>query len=150
MGLPVGFGCQGRRRTPSSLASDGYPGATGKFRDQLLLTCVLPTAPKFCDLVCSLEASRLHHPDLIGSSFNIVHRPTADSLFQFIRVQSRCPKSTRKSAKSLKLFGAGEGNRTLVFSLEGCCSTIELHPRAGDHLSRQAGGLNRQAAGRPS
>ena len=27
--------------------------------------------------------------------------------------------------------GAGEGNRTLVFSLEGCCSTIELHPREG-------------------
>src|SRR5690606_26372837 len=24
--------------------------------------------------------------------------------------------------------GAGEGNRTPVFSLEGCCSTIELHP----------------------
>src|SRR3954469_17300347 len=29
------------------------------------------------------------------------------------------------------VFGAGEGNRTLVFSLEGCCSTIELHPRLG-------------------
>ena len=27
--------------------------------------------------------------------------------------------------------GAGEGNRTLVFSLEGCCSTIELHPLDG-------------------
>ena len=26
-------------------------------------------------------------------------------------------------------FGAGEGNRTLVISLEGCCSTIELHPQ---------------------
>ena len=26
--------------------------------------------------------------------------------------------------------GAGEGNRTLVFSLEGCCSTIELHPHS--------------------
>jgi hypothetical protein len=26
--------------------------------------------------------------------------------------------------------GAGEGNRTLVISLEGFCSTIELHPRA--------------------
>ena len=26
--------------------------------------------------------------------------------------------------------GAGEGNRTLVVSLEGFCSTIELHPRA--------------------
>ena len=24
---------------------------------------------------------------------------------------------------------AGEGNRTLIFSLEGCCSTIELRPR---------------------
>ena len=27
-------------------------------------------------------------------------------------------------------LGAGEGNRTLVVSLEGFCSTIELHPRA--------------------
>ena len=44
-----------------------------------------------------------------------------------------------------KRAGAGEGNRTLVFSLEGCCSTIELHPRAADQLSRQAGGLNRPA-----
>ena len=26
-------------------------------------------------------------------------------------------------------FGAGEGNRTLVLSLEGSCSTIELHPQ---------------------
>jgi hypothetical protein len=25
--------------------------------------------------------------------------------------------------------GAGTGNRTRVFSLEGCCSTIELHPQ---------------------
>ena len=25
--------------------------------------------------------------------------------------------------------GAGEGNRTPVFSLGSCCSTIELHPR---------------------
>ncbi|TXT46023.1 MAG: hypothetical protein FD139_1311 [Methylocystaceae bacterium] len=30
--------------------------------------------------------------------------------------------------------GAGEGNRTLVFSLEGCCSTIELHPRDRDSM----------------
>ena len=29
----------------------------------------------------------------------------------------------------LEKIGAGEGNRTLVFSLEGCCSTIELPPR---------------------
>jgi hypothetical protein len=31
----------------------------------------------------------------------------------------------------IESLGAGEGNRTLVFSLEGCCSTIELHPRHG-------------------
>jgi hypothetical protein len=43
----------------------------------------------------------------------------------------------------LENIGAGEGNRTLVFSLEGCCSTIELHPRAADQLSRQASRLNR-------
>ena len=30
--------------------------------------------------------------------------------------------------EALEKVGAGEGNRTLVFSLEGCCSTIELHP----------------------
>src|SRR4051794_38449861 len=46
--------------------------------------------------------------------------------------------------------GAGEGNRTLVFSLEGCCSTIELHPRPGARepvrrvpLTRPACRLNR-------
>ena len=32
-------------------------------------------------------------------------------------------------AQVLEKIGAGEGNRTLVISLEGCCSTIELHPR---------------------
>ena len=37
----------------------------------------------------------------------------------------------------LEKTGAGEGNRTLVFSLEGCCSTIELHPRRnGLHAPR--------------
>ena len=30
--------------------------------------------------------------------------------------------------------GAGEGNRTLVVSLEGFCSTIELHPHIDDNL----------------
>src|SRR5215212_376623 len=34
--------------------------------------------------------------------------------------------------------GAGEGNRTPVISLEGCCSTIELHPPAPD-LDRVVG-----------
>ena len=28
-----------------------------------------------------------------------------------------------------RMFGAGDGNRTRVSSLEGWCSTIELHPQ---------------------
>src|SRR6187402_3406273 len=44
--------------------------------------------------------------------------------------------------------GAGEGNRTLVISLEGFCSTIELHPpilftrsfRRGAHTAPKIGG----------
>jgi hypothetical protein len=31
---------------------------------------------------------------------------------------------------------AGRGNRTLVFSLEGYCSTIELHPQLAFRLIR--------------
>jgi hypothetical protein len=46
-------------------------------------------------------------------------------------------------AKSLKTLGAGEGNRTLVISLEGCCSTIELHPRQGSEVRDQKSTLAR-------
>jgi hypothetical protein len=38
-------------------------------------------------------------------------------------------KYLNKSDESSAQIGAGEGNRTLVISLEGFCSTIELHPR---------------------
>ena len=38
-----------------------------------------------------------------------------------------CPDFREK-----RVFGAGEGNRTLVVSLEGFCSTIELHPHFND------------------
>src|SRR3989344_2719760 len=34
--------------------------------------------------------------------------------------------------------GAGEGNRTLVISLEGFCSTIELHPPLTCHHYRES------------
>ena len=33
-----------------------------------------------------------------------------------------------KTKINIKEIGAGEGNRTPVVSLEGFCSTIELHP----------------------
>src|SRR6476659_6412950 len=39
-------------------------------------------------------------------------------------------------AQIIENVGAGEGNRTLVISLEGCCSTIELHPRKAFRRNR--------------
>ncbi len=43
------------------------------------------------------------------------------------------PQRPRIVLVSIDVFlleiGAGKGNRTLVISLEGCGSTIELHPR---------------------
>jgi hypothetical protein len=38
-------------------------------------------------------------------------------------------KPSGLDAVDLRELQAGEGNRTLVFSLEGYCSTIELHPQ---------------------
>ena len=40
----------------------------------------------------------------------------------------------------LEKAGAGERNRTVVISLEGCCSTIELHPRRQPHRGVDANG----------
>ena len=44
-------------------------------------------------------------------------------------------------SEAMSETGAGEGNRTLVISLEGFCSTIELHPLAWRYLD----GLRREA-----
>src|SRR6267143_5010835 len=60
-----------------------------------------------------------------------------------IRISPYVSVSSWLGLRKFRGDGAGEGNRTLVFSLEGCCSTIELHPRAADQLSRRASGLNR-------
>ena len=46
------------------------------------------------------------------------------------RAYSNSAPNPCQKRQSIELsVGAGRGNRTLVFSLEGCCSTIELHPR---------------------
>src|SRR5262245_17439188 len=47
---------------------------------------------------------------------------------QDVRADRRGKWATRFT-RAWQSVGAGEGNRTLVISLEGCCSTIELHPR---------------------
>jgi hypothetical protein len=62
--------------------------------------------------------------------------------------QHACPNGKLAMPEVLENIGAGEGNRTLVFSLEGCCSTIELHPRSADHLTCHASRLNHPSTGR--
>src|SRR5262245_61488732 len=52
---------------------------------------------------------------------------TADKSSRLVRMT--CQNETAAVTQVLEEIGAGEGNRTLVISLEGCCSTIELHPR---------------------
>ena len=52
-----------------------------------------------------------------------------------------------KDGGTARKIGAGEGNRTLVFSLEGCCSTIELHPRS--FVSQDSGNRHRRVLGAP-
>jgi hypothetical protein len=44
--------------------------------------------------------------------------------------KAACQNGAMIMAQVLEKIGAGEGNRTLVISLEGFCSTIELHPHS--------------------
>jgi|SRR6266481_4416600 hypothetical protein len=53
------------------------------------------------------------------------HNLTDSSSF----VGMACRNDGTGMTQVVETIGAGEGNRTLVISLEGCCSTIELHPR---------------------
>jgi|SRR5580658_4297139 hypothetical protein len=57
--------------------------------------------------------------------------------------------SVRGAAQMVEKIGAGEGNRTLVISLEGCCSTIELHPRLA-RASQVCTGSAPRASDRPA
>ena len=66
----------------------------------------------------------------------------------------RSVRSKPRPAPGRSCFGAGEGNRTLVISLEGFCSTIELHPHfnhlAGPAAERLAGsGVAREPMAHP-
>ena len=50
--------------------------------------------------------------------------------------------ATRVELNPYEWRGAGDGNRTHVFSLEGCCSTIELHPRPARYRPGRGGGAS--------
>src|SRR6185295_19076394 len=94
---------------------------------------VLPwsTCPIVPTLQCGLFRSNFALPIFffrhsVSSSahcFNSRSRPS----------QTACRLGRSHSAPQAKV-GAGEGNRTLVVSLEGFCSTIELHPQTALHV----------------
>ncbi len=58
----------------------------------------------------------------------------------------RYGRSNSQAALGSSTIGAGEGNRTLVVSLEGFCSTIELHPLELGAMQSGAFGVNRLQA----
>src|SRR2546429_9804966 len=62
-------------------------------------------------------------------------RPCSPPLNSSSGSNARFHRFHRSPVRQPPMHGAGEGNRTLVVSLEGFCSTIELHPRASDRLS---------------
>ena len=47
---------------------------------------------------------------------------------QSLAIASLCDREMNKKRAKVWIFGAGSGNRTRIFSLEGYCSTIELYP----------------------
>ena len=54
----------------------------------------------------------------------------------------------KQAHESEQANGAGEGNRTLVISLEGFCSTIELHPRRSRKIAHPARAARAAGTGR--
>src|SRR5512134_2200412 len=69
-------------------------------------------------LVPMMRIERMTSPLPRECSATELHRPNRS---RFVLVDSAPARPGE--------VGAGEGNRTLVVSLEGFCSTIELHPR---------------------
>ena len=84
------------------------------------------------------EAARPADAQWSSRLFVLVLSPDASfAVRRFVRllVPAAGLPSTARLAGSRCWAKAGEGNRTLVFSLEGYCSTIELHPRSSSDLS---------------
>ena len=104
--------------TPLRRAMDAKCATVGSARTDPCLTSRKPSRRK-SDLNAALAAAK-------QAGFAVARVQVSDGM-------SSRPFSERMkgTVEVIEKIGAGEGNRTLVFSLEGCCSTIELHPRAG-------------------
>jgi hypothetical protein len=78
--------------------------------------------------------SNIRHRYAAGGGAMRPLRPAAPNLVRAeSELNSKIYQHVAAPEAPIRGAGAGEGNRTLVFSLEGCCSTIELHPRMAMH-----------------
>jgi hypothetical protein len=80
------------------------------------------------NLPVSARRVRYDKPLLVGRG---IRRSIYPEMYQKTHQKRQIPLQLCgriSNINGLRKYGAGEGNRTLVFSLEGCCSTIELHP----------------------
>ena len=103
-------------------------------------SCVLPCADRWCPW----RGSNTRPLPYQGSALPLSYKG-----------QTRKGQTVRRirtvafTATLLPSSGAGEGNRTLVISLEGFCSTIELHP-PGTSAQRCATTTRMRSANPPS
>src|SRR5215207_7174040 len=95
---------------------------------------LVPYRGKFSNRGFSCAASR--HRGASENEWEVLQpQPSVRSSPRGSRSQRRRPLLCQDAYRSaypavvIEKIGAGEGNRTLVISLEGCCSTIELHPQ---------------------
>src|SRR5690606_13208920 len=76
-----------------------------------------PDSGRHADLWCPWRGSNARPLPYQGSALPLSHMG-----------MNQLPAT--RTSRAANTSGAGEGNRTLVISLEGFCSTIELHPPA--------------------
>jgi hypothetical protein len=123
----------------STKAQFGFPWAIWEYASSKSMKCTDTGSLYWCQVeakpariechnLCErLRAQRLGRPWRAMAAFECSLAPAVAGASFF--VADRHAKASLNQAPPGGV-GAGEGNRTLVISLEGCCSTIELHPRS--------------------
>ena len=105
--------CLGRRLASSGNGGEGWIRTSVRLRGQIYSLLPLTTRPPL-----QVVATR-------GRSGGLASMASRRAMWRRgFRLSTRLASRSSRGAKT----GAGEGNRTLVVSLEGFCSTIELHP----------------------
>jgi hypothetical protein len=113
-GVSAGLRCRPSRALWPKPRSAGRP-ARRRSTVPFVAAHESPTGPSRRLVRCSDMSASRGKPEVAGHRW---------------RASRHLPEMTRKNQRANRLsIGAGEGNRTLVISLEGFCSTIELHPQ---------------------